>query len=126
MVLPSLIVIAGCLWMRFITGGWLMFPGLIFYPLICFLHLCFHAAAADRERESIVFTSHGLFVIAFMVQWDQGDSYPWFTIARLFGASGVPGWWPDMQGSTIINIMVFAPVYITWLRLYRTFKQQAT
>jgi hypothetical protein len=133
------LIIALCLYLKFITGGWLtLIPGLALYPLVSIFHYRFHSQALHRpERTPLSFfmlitISHFFFVGAFLLQYDVGDDPDWLTITALLhdgpGSEGSqpPSWWPrfeltymGMLGSTLINLCIFIPTFITWILMHK-------
>jgi len=133
--LIAALVIALCLYLKFVTGGWLtLIPGLGLYPLLSVAHFYFHSQTLSRSESAplsffiLIIASHVLFIGAFLLQYDVGDGPSWLTITALlhdgpgFESSQPPGWWPHfelsdtrMPGLILINLCPFVPTLITWI-----------
>lgn len=131
--LLAFVVVAFCVYCKFITGGWFMFIGLFFYPLFAHQHFFCHSNALpksgpiSRPLLKLMLLSHAFFIVCFMVQYDGGDSSSWLTITGLLhGTQGQPAanppkWWPAFT----MSMLSFIPVIVTWwkLRPYRLANQ---
>lgn len=125
----AITVITFCEVIKFKTGGWfILFPGMIFYPVIGLFHYYFHSRAIRSLTSiswaftSLIAVSHLLLILAFLLQEDMGDGPSWLTITALlekwFGAeSSYPwAWWPSIP---YMNVWVFLPVFVTWKILHK-------
>ena len=85
----------------------------------------------------LIAISHVLLVIAFLLQWDVGDNEPWLTITALLGKvlgydvgdarTAPPSWWPvrdNWWAGILTNLLLFAPVIVTWMFLSRASGQK--
>jgi hypothetical protein len=115
----AIIVVVLCLLIQsMIPHGWGLFGDILLWPVVGLMHLIAHSVRSPRSgsvrgsRLVLITVSHLLFIVAFLLQCDQGDSTGWVTFAELFHTS-TPGWWPI----EFPNIALFTPVFVTWVLL---------
>jgi hypothetical protein len=118
--------------LRWRTAGWLAIMWWTGYLVFGGAHVAVHAVHELREGSprspSRALISNSLFLLAFLLQWDVGDTPGgWFTIAALpcggpGGVSGIvgncpmaPDWWPG----PIVNLALGVPVVATWILLLK-------
>jgi len=141
-VLTAILVVTLCLVARFMTGGWLIFPGMLVYPVIGITHIWCHAKTIprfgriERARMKLMAVSHMCLVIAFLLQWDVGDGPSWLTVTALLGKgpgwpnSDAPSWWPGsgdrpLLGVTI-NLLLYVPAVVSWVLLVQRRQRRLT
>jgi uncharacterized membrane protein len=87
--------------------------------IIAHLHLLKRLNSFSRATLLIIAVSHGLLLLAFLVQYDMGDSFGWFAAVALLrgiheAATRSTTW---EENPVTLNILAFAPVGISWLTL---------
>ena len=123
----AIMIVGLCLFLQFkVCGGWFTIIGIFLWPLVGLTHLVAHSIKLPRSgkiqgsRLALITVSHLLFVVAFLLQYDQGDGPGWLTITALLGDSQAvgskqpPEWWPDELKE---NFVLFIPVFVTWVLL---------
>ncbi len=121
--LIALAVIAFCLLAKFmIPFGWFMIIGMVCYPIAGLFHLLAHWVTVGRVKDVgqplliLIIISHLLFILAFLLQYDVGDtSQGDLTITYWFGRKA-PAWWDSLPW---LNLVVFIPVMVTWSLMLR-------
>jgi hypothetical protein len=123
MFIITLAIIALCLFIQFRAPGWFFFMGILWWPFVGVVHFLSHSKALLRFRSSVqgsllrlMVVSHILFIVAFLLQYDEGDGPGWLTITALLGHREAPAWWPD---NPIMNLCLFIPVLVTWVLLLK-------
>jgi hypothetical protein len=125
LVAVAVVISAWCAYVKLKYGGWMtIVPGFVLYPAACIGHVVSHipAARAAVERPRLlgmIVVSHLCLVAAFLVQYDMGDGPRWLTITELLGMDH-PLWLPHEGFGIPFNILVFAPVVWTWIKLRKT------
>jgi hypothetical protein len=121
MSIISLVISALCLYPVMTSGGWFSIIGDVFWPVVGVVHFLAHSIALLRSRSSVqgsllrlMVVSHVLFIVGFLLQYDEGDSSVWLIITQLFHHRQAPAWWPD---NPITNLCLFFPVLVTWIKL---------
>lgn len=132
MTVLAVLTVLVSLALKWHTTGWLAIMWGIPYLVLGGAHVAAHATCefrpCSRRSPSRALISNGLFLLAFLLQWDVGDTpVGWFTITALpcggpGGVSGIvgncltaPGWWPG----PIANVALFIPVAATWILLLK-------
>ena len=117
----AILVVELCLCVQMKTRhGWFSLIGIGLWPAVAFVHIIAHSARSPRSggiqvsRMILITVSHLLFIAAFLLQYDAGDSSGSLTITELLGHGGAPAWWPASG-----NFVVFLPVLTTWYFLIR-------
>jgi hypothetical protein len=105
---------------KLVTGGWLVLILGIFYLSVCVIHVAVHLRTifklqgGTQALSKLIFISHVLLVGGFLLQVDFGDLNSWLTITFPLGAPP-PLWWED--AALFMNVVVFLPVFFTWIAL---------
>jgi hypothetical protein len=119
--LIALAVIALSLLTKFmIPFGWFMIIGMVCYPIAGLFHFLVHSVTVGRAKVVgrplliLIIISHLLFILAFLLQYDAGDSsHGDLTITYWFGHQA-PAWW---NSAPWMNLVVFIPVMVAWCML---------
>ena len=120
--LIALVVVALCLLYVFavVAGGWFTLVGIWFWPLVGLAHLVAHSIRLPRSgkvqcsRLALTAISHALLVFGFLLQVDVGDHIvgPQIAVRVNYFLSDY-----GIGGDTLGNIVVFVPVFVSWVLL---------
>jgi hypothetical protein len=126
----AMVIVGLCLFLQFkVSGGWFTIIGIFLWPLVGLMHLVAHSMKLPRSGKiegsqlTLITVSHLLFIVAFLLQYDQGDGPGWLTItawlrdSQVIGSRQPPKWWPDELKN---NFVLFIPVIVTWVLLLRS------
>ena len=82
-------------------------------------------AGSTSASTRFALLSSAMFVLAFLLQVDEGDGPRWIIGAALLAGGGdhgrLPGWWPGW-----INLLAFAPLIVTWGLMLRQTASRTT
>ena len=112
-------------WGLLILTPWCLLAGL--GQVVVNVRLAGHCALSQSPRlTKLALVSSGMFVLAFLLQVDEGDGPRWLIVTALLspyggGGSRLPEWWPIW-----VNWLAFVPLFVTWALMTReTWRAQA-
>ncbi len=116
-----------------LNAGWgALFLCPTLYMISCLFYLLVHSRAIPeitKENKRILFwvvISHILFIIAYLLQWDAGDTPGSLAVLTLLGgrrggeAQNLNGW----PVPFLMNFLVFIPVIGSWIVITRLVERE--